>query len=280
MVSGRNPWYVASPKTDEGFRLFLREGPAWLQANLPISAGAAALLGRIFELDPARRIALPELRAAVDALDTFFPPAAPAHASTPSSFPSSSAVSVTIKAASASPLTDRRTNVPDSAWGLALALPSALSTRFLSFSAGALAAAATATLVNGSGDTSTASHFSDALDDVWSVTAPRPVPATPESMSASGTGEGGGGSGSSSGEESLGPETPETFAADVGVAAPAVPELALDAHANAPAPEEGVDVNAAVAAVKAEEVRTKRRRGSFKKGLMNGMRRIRIRTHA
>ena len=73
MVSGRNPWYVASPKTDSGFAAFLRDGPAWLQENLPLSYGAAHILGRIFELDPARRITLPQLRVALERLDSFFP---------------------------------------------------------------------------------------------------------------------------------------------------------------------------------------------------------------
>ena len=274
MVSGRNPWYVASPKTDEGFRLFLRAGAPWLQANLPISAGAAHILGRIFELDPAARITLPELRAAVEALDTFFP-------SSSSSSPVPVSVSVAVKAASvpapSSSSSSSSAALPDSAGQLRpldLVLPSALSTRFLSFSTEALAAAATATLVNA--ETSTASHFSDALDDIWSLTAPRPGPATPDTASASG--------GSSSGEESSGPDTPETFAADhdAEVASPNVPELVLDsahAHAQGHAPE-GVDVNAAVAVVKSEEeTRKKRRRGSLK-AMMDGMRRMRLRTHA
>ena len=250
MVSGRNPWYVASPKTDEGFRLFLRAGAPWLQANLPISAGAAHILGRIFELDPAARITLPELRAAIDALDTFFPASS-------SSSPVPVSVSVAVKAASvpapSSSSSSSSAALPDSAGQLRpldLVLPSALSTRFLSFSTEALAAAATATLVNA--ETSTASHFSDALDDIWSLTAPRPGPATPDTASASG--------GSSSGEESSGPDTPETFAADAEVASPNVPELVLDsAHAHAHAAE-GVDVNAAVAAVKSEEETRKKRR--------------------
>ncbi|PIL37607.1 transporter [Ganoderma sinense ZZ0214-1] len=279
MVSGRNPWYVASPKTDEGFRLFLREGAPWLQRNLPISTGAATLLGRIFELDPARRITLPELRVAVRSLNTFFPdsPRVRVPSSSSSSFVSSSvSVEVAVKAASAQPLTERSQNVarPDSAGQLRpldLALPAALSTQFLSFSTEALAtAAAAATLVHA--ETSTASHFSDSgvLDsDIWSVTRPRPVPATPDALSAGGDG------GSSSGEESAGPDTPEMFAADAGVASPHVPEFALDSDLLLPSPE-GVDVRAAVVAVKTEK---KKRRGSLK-AMMNGMRHMRIWTHA
>nr|VWO95828.1 Lmo0105 protein [Ganoderma boninense] len=291
MVSGRNPWYVASPKTDEGFRLFLREGAPWLEQYLSISAGAAALLGRIFELDPEKRIALPELRAAVRALDTFFPPnsaplASPS-SSVSSSISASSAVSVSVAVKTASstraPLTARPQNVarPDSAGQLRpldLVLPAALSTQFLSFSTEELAAAATtATLVRA--DTSTASHFSnsdidsknDVLDsDIWSVSAPRPIPATPDAVSAGGEGE------SSSGEESAGPDTPPTFAVDAAVASPNVPELSLDADSPQTCAREGVDVNAAVAAVKSEK---KKRRGSLK-AVMNGMRHIRIWTHA
>ncbi|KAH9939333.1 kinase-like domain-containing protein, partial [Epithele typhae] len=77
LVSGRNPWHIASATVDNGFRTYLREGPAWLHANLPISAGTAAILGAIFEPSPRRRITLPVLREAVLQLDSFFPVARP-----------------------------------------------------------------------------------------------------------------------------------------------------------------------------------------------------------
>lgn len=286
MVSGRNPWYIASPKTDDGFATFLRDGPAWLQANLPISYGAARILGRVFELDPARRITLPELRVALEELDTFFPFRYTAPAPTP--VPSSSSVPARKSATVSTPLAQRPSNVArsDSAGQLRpldLALPSEMSTNFLSFSSEALAAAATATLVND--DTSTASHFSDAPEggedaDVWSVTMPRPLPATPtpDWVPSDGGVDGDGGSGSSSSEESSGPDTPETYAADVEVESPVVSELALDPDASSNSPSHA-NANAALATAKSEQVKTKKSLGSLK-GLMEGMRRIRIRTLA
>ena len=95
-------------------------------------------------------------------------------------------------------------------------------------------------------------------------------------------------SGSSSGEESPGPVTPETFAHST-LETPAVPELELDAHspmavsptsASAALPQ--VDVSAALIGVGEEmkvEGGSRKRRGSFSR-LMDGMKRIRIRTHA
>ena len=293
MVSGRNPWYVASPKTDSGFAAFLRDGPAWLQENLPLSYGAAHILGRIFELDPARRITLPQLRVALERLDSFFPfqYTAPAPVPVPSSSGSSSVPAARKSATVSAPLAERPSNVarPDSTGKLRpldLALPSAMTTNFLSFSSEALEAAATATLVNR--DTSTASHFSDAPEgvedgeDVWSVTMHKPLPATPDWVSSDG-GQGEGRTGSESGsssEESSGPETPETYAADAEVESPVVSELALEADGHSPSPA-GVDVDARAAlagGAKSEQVKTKSL-GSLK-GLMEGMRRIRIRTLA
>lgn len=56
---------------DELFVEFVND-PGFLQNMLPISAGADALLRRILDLDPRRRITLPRLRKAVLELDTFF----------------------------------------------------------------------------------------------------------------------------------------------------------------------------------------------------------------
>ncbi|KAK7695785.1 hypothetical protein QCA50_000422 [Cerrena zonata] len=72
MLTGRNPWHVASPE-DRGFAEFLRSGASFLRKALPISRSASRLLTRIFEPDPSVRYTLRELRVAIQAIDTFFP---------------------------------------------------------------------------------------------------------------------------------------------------------------------------------------------------------------
>ncbi|THH29880.1 hypothetical protein EUX98_g4317 [Antrodiella citrinella] len=74
MITGRNPWHVASPMNDEGFRQFLREGASYLYNALHISADAANILTRIFDPNPDTRITLLELREAVLDAITFFQP--------------------------------------------------------------------------------------------------------------------------------------------------------------------------------------------------------------
>ena len=58
LVTGRNPWHIASPKTDQGFRFYLRDGASWLRQHLAISVAASELLARIFQCLRARRAAL------------------------------------------------------------------------------------------------------------------------------------------------------------------------------------------------------------------------------
>ncbi|KAI0666557.1 kinase-like domain-containing protein [Trametes maxima] len=77
MLAGRNPWRAASPKADSGFRTYLKRGAPYLREQLDVSVQASELLARIFTVDPRARITLPELRAAVRAVDTFFPVACP-----------------------------------------------------------------------------------------------------------------------------------------------------------------------------------------------------------
>ncbi|KAH9942589.1 Pkinase-domain-containing protein [Amylocystis lapponica] len=72
LITGRSPWHIASPHDDPGFRAYLREGAPYLRRMLPISRGASEILASIFELNPAKRATINQLRAAVLALDTFF----------------------------------------------------------------------------------------------------------------------------------------------------------------------------------------------------------------
>jgi serine/threonine protein kinase len=60
LTCGRNPWKSASPK-DSTFRAYM-EDRHFLKSILPLSDELNDILGMIFELDPARRIKLDELR--------------------------------------------------------------------------------------------------------------------------------------------------------------------------------------------------------------------------
>lgn len=60
LTCGRNPWKRASIE-DNTFRAYLND-PDFLRTILPISAELNAILKRIFEYDPAKRITIPELR--------------------------------------------------------------------------------------------------------------------------------------------------------------------------------------------------------------------------
>ncbi|OJJ51504.1 hypothetical protein ASPZODRAFT_156372 [Penicilliopsis zonata CBS 506.65] len=60
LTCGRNPWKRASIE-DSTFRAYMKD-PFFLQSILPLSPEAVAILSRIFELDPAKRISIPELR--------------------------------------------------------------------------------------------------------------------------------------------------------------------------------------------------------------------------
>ncbi|CCM05529.1 uncharacterized protein FIBRA_07755 [Fibroporia radiculosa] len=74
MITGRNPWHIASTQ-DTGYASYLVEGKPYLQRMLHISRGAVDLLSRIFVDNPAERITIHQLRAAVIEIDTFFPTA-------------------------------------------------------------------------------------------------------------------------------------------------------------------------------------------------------------
>ena len=63
LTCGRNPWKRAEPR-DETYAAYLRD-PHFLQSILPLSNELDAILRRIFEPNPRRRITLPELRRAI-----------------------------------------------------------------------------------------------------------------------------------------------------------------------------------------------------------------------
>lgn len=60
LTCGRNPWKRASTE-DTTFRAYLKD-PEFLRTILPVSPELNAILRRIFECDPAKRITIPELR--------------------------------------------------------------------------------------------------------------------------------------------------------------------------------------------------------------------------
>jgi len=60
LTCGRNPWKRAS-QSDSTFRAFLKD-PGFLRTILPLSPELDMILRRIFEINPAKRITIPELR--------------------------------------------------------------------------------------------------------------------------------------------------------------------------------------------------------------------------
>lgn len=60
LTCGRNPWKKASLE-DSTFRAY-RKDPQFLRSILPVSSELDAILGRVFECDPQKRVTLPELR--------------------------------------------------------------------------------------------------------------------------------------------------------------------------------------------------------------------------
>ncbi|KAK0469847.1 kinase-like domain-containing protein [Desarmillaria tabescens] len=70
LITGRCPWKIARTE-DPSFNSSLHE-EGYFRRTLPMSPKAVALLKRIFHLDPLLRITLPELRAEIIKIDTFF----------------------------------------------------------------------------------------------------------------------------------------------------------------------------------------------------------------
>lgn len=60
LCCGRNPWKRASPE-DPTFLAYLKD-PGFLKTILPLSPELNAILRRVFECDPHKRISIPELR--------------------------------------------------------------------------------------------------------------------------------------------------------------------------------------------------------------------------
>ncbi|KAL4885079.1 kinase-like domain-containing protein [Aspergillus karnatakaensis] len=60
LTCGRNPWKRASIE-DSTFRAYLKD-PFFLKSILPLSNDLVCILSRIFEVDPSKRITIPELR--------------------------------------------------------------------------------------------------------------------------------------------------------------------------------------------------------------------------
>ena len=70
MISGRNPWRVATT-VDDTFKAYLRD-PNFLRKMLPISEGANLILRNIFTRKEKNRASLEYIRHLVVHLDTFF----------------------------------------------------------------------------------------------------------------------------------------------------------------------------------------------------------------
>lgn len=70
LTCGRNPWKRASVTADETFRAFTKD-PNFLATILPLSEELNYIIHRIFQLDPANRISLAELRHLIMTCSTF-----------------------------------------------------------------------------------------------------------------------------------------------------------------------------------------------------------------
>ncbi|KAK9474631.1 kinase-like domain-containing protein [Dipodascopsis tothii] len=64
LTCGRNPWKKAT-RDDESFRAYLRSPDTYLQKILPVSDELARILRLVFEIDPEKRIKLPDLQRAL-----------------------------------------------------------------------------------------------------------------------------------------------------------------------------------------------------------------------
>lgn len=60
LTCGRNPWKRAAIE-DSTFQAYLKD-PFFLKTILPLSTDMVSILSRVFELDPSKRITIPELR--------------------------------------------------------------------------------------------------------------------------------------------------------------------------------------------------------------------------
>jgi serine/threonine protein kinase len=69
LTCGRNPWKRASFE-DSTFRACMKD-PKFLRSILPLSPELDDTLKRVFELDPAQRITIPELRVRIQQCPTF-----------------------------------------------------------------------------------------------------------------------------------------------------------------------------------------------------------------
>ncbi|THU84350.1 kinase-like protein [Dendrothele bispora CBS 962.96] len=71
LATGRNPWKSASA-TDPTFQAYLRDPLNFLPTVLPISQEVNIILTRMLELDWRDRMGIPEIRQAIEDLDTFY----------------------------------------------------------------------------------------------------------------------------------------------------------------------------------------------------------------
>jgi len=81
LTCGRNPWKRACFE-DSTFRAYVRDRK-FLKSILPLTTELSHILNRIFELDPAKRITIPELRELIMRCEQFTTYSTPAQPDTP-----------------------------------------------------------------------------------------------------------------------------------------------------------------------------------------------------
>jgi serine/threonine protein kinase len=71
LTCGRNPWKRASPE-DSTFKAFLQDRN-FLKTILPLSSELDTILQRVFEINPEKRVKIPELRSMIFQCQNFTP---------------------------------------------------------------------------------------------------------------------------------------------------------------------------------------------------------------
>src|ERR1700733_1018683 len=71
LATGRNPWKTATPD-DLTFMAYLQDPSGFFPSVLPLSSEISSILVRMLHVDSSERITLPELREALEDVQSFY----------------------------------------------------------------------------------------------------------------------------------------------------------------------------------------------------------------